>query len=77
MTYKEGTIYPVSALEMAKFDDALVNAVCAEMARIDKTPLVSNSARAFKDLSGRMYSAHTFHSPRLDKQHLTPILVLL
>ena len=59
MTYEEGAIYPVSALEMAKFDNTLVQAACAEEARIDKTPLVSNTAQAFKDLTGRMYSPHT------------------
>ena len=60
MTYKEGTRYPMSALEMAKLDDALMTAACAKKAQIDKTPLVSNSAQAFKDLTGRMYSPHTF-----------------
>ena len=50
MTYKEGAIYPASAQDMAKYDEALVSAACAEVAQMDKTHLMSNTARALKDI---------------------------
>lgn len=48
--FKEGAIYPASAQDMAKFDEALVIAACAEVARMDNTPLMSNTARVLKDI---------------------------
>ena len=48
--FKEGAIYPASTQDMAKFDEALVIAACAEVARMDKTPLMSNTARVLKDI---------------------------
>ena len=50
MTYKEGAIYPASAQAMAKYDVALVSAAMAEVAEMDKTHLMSNTARALKDI---------------------------